>query len=100
LAVSERLDNEALTLARRVAMLNGEIIYVVKNILKLEADLMYKQLTSRRDKMSVIIRDFNGKADPELLLATALNAKNHDVTKVDVGYIKECLLEGLDGSSD
>lgn len=98
--MSNRLDAEALTIARRVAMLNGEIIYIVKNILKLNPELMYKQMTQRRDKMCVIIRDFNGKVDPELLLATSNNSYNHDVTKVDIGYIKECLLEGLDGSGN
>jgi len=95
------VDNvEALVLARRIAMFNGEAIHYVKNsLLKMTASIL-KKLRDRREKFIILIKTNFPKANPELILATVQNNKNHDLLKLDVDLIYDVLVEDTDEFSD
>jgi hypothetical protein len=91
---------EALTLARKIAIFNSEVIYNIKNSLMLMTSTLEKEMNGGREKFRIIIQARYPKADAERLLATTINNQNHDLLKIDVELIKEMLLEVKNESGD
>lgn len=89
------IENEALTLARQVAMFNGEAVYYVKNSLIQMTPKKQKELDDGRERFYITIKTKYPNTDPDMILVTTKNNENHDVTKLDVELIKEMLIEGI-----
>jgi len=85
---------EALDLARKIAMFNSEVIYYVKNSLYEMNQSIEKNLNEEVEKFTVLIKTKFPHTDVSLIIANTKNNHNHDLTKLDVGVIKEMLLEG------
>jgi len=93
-------EAEALNLARRIAIFNSEVIFNIKNSLKTMTTSLYKQMKDKKEKYKIIIQSRYPHVDPDLILATTNNNKNHDLTKIDVGLITDIFLEDNDESSN
>jgi hypothetical protein len=91
---------EALNLARKIAIFNSEVIYYVKHSLLLMSEEILKNLNNEREKFFIIIKSNYNNVDPDLLLATTKNNKNHDLLKIDVDLIYDILMEMKDESSN
>ncbi len=93
-------EEEALTLARKIAMFNSEAIHFVKNSLMKITPIIQKRLDENREKFFIIIKSNYSNVDPLLILANTNNNLNHDLTKLDIELIKDMLLEEKDEFSD
>lgn len=93
-------EEEALIIARKIAMFNSETIHFVKNSLIKLTSSIQKRLNENREKFFIIVRTNYPKTDPDLIIANTTNNENHDLTKLDVGLIQDMLLEGNNEPSD
>jgi len=93
-------EEEALTLARKIAMFNTEAIHFVKNSLMKITPMIQKRLDEQREKFFIIIKTNYPNVEPTLILSNSTNNLNHDLTKLDVELIKEMLLEEPNEHSD
>lgn len=84
---------EALNLARKIAMFNGEIVYYVKNSLKLMTPTLQKWLEEESEKYRTMIKSKFPDANPDILIATVRNNRNHDVMKLEPDMIKDELMK-------
>jgi hypothetical protein len=91
-------EAEALTLARKIAIFNGEVTYYVKNELMLGSPELTKKHAQDREKLFIIIRTNYPKVNVDLILSNSENNKNHNLTKLDVSLIYDMLLEIPEGS--
>ena len=93
----KQIDKEnALCLARKIAILNAELIYYEKNKLMLVDTLKLNELKTKREKMELIIKSDYPKTNINLILANVNDNKNHDLTKIDVDLLRNELLESLE----
>jgi len=88
-------EEEALTLARKIAMFNSEVIYFVKNSLMKMTPTIQKSLDEKKEKFTIIIKSNYPNVNYDLILANTTNNNNHDLTKLDVGLICDMLLEDV-----
>jgi len=84
---------EALDLARKIAIFNSEVIYNIKNSLMIMTTALEKKMNDEKEKFRIIIQTKYPNVNHELLLATTTNNENHDLLKIDVGLIKDMLME-------
>lgn len=96
LNITNEHKEEALHLARRIALFNSKVIYYVKNSMFLITEELIKTQKSNHEKFKIIIKTNYPSADPEILLADPIKNHNHDLTKLDIELIQEMLLEGLE----
>ena len=89
------IENEALVIARQVAIFNGEVVHYVKNSLFQMTPKKQKDLDDARERFYVTIKTKFPNTEPDLLLANTKNNHNHDITKIDVELIKDMLIEGI-----
>lgn len=96
LKITDEQKEEALHLARRIALFNSKVIYYVKNSMFLITEELIKTQKSNHEKFKIIIKTNYPSADPEIILADPLKNLNHDLTKLDIELIQDILLEGLE----
>ena len=89
------INVEALNLARRVAIYNGDAIFVVKHSLMERTLSTDKELGNSREKYFILIKESFPKTDVDSVLADFKTNKNHDLTKLDVSLIYDIFVESL-----
>lgn len=87
---------EALNVARKLAILNSEIIHFVKNDLKYMDKKLEKKLKNKVEQHKILTNTKFGNVDVDSLIANPTNNENHNLTKLDVEWIKDVLLENDD----
>jgi len=92
-------ENEALVLARKIAMFNSESIYYVKNSLLLITATIQSSLDDNKEKFRIIIKSNYPSIDTSLIIANTNNNHNHDLTKLDIDLIQQMLIEHLPSST-
>ena len=86
-------QEEALTMARKIALYNSEAIHFVKNSLMKITPAIQKKLDETREKFFIILKTNYVNVEPLLILANSSNNNNHDLTKLDIELIAEMMLE-------
>ena len=95
LKITKEQNEDALLLARRIALFNSKIIYNIKNSMFIITEELIKTQNNNYEKFKIIIKTNYPSCDVDLVLANPNKNINHDITKLDIDLIKETLLEGL-----
>lgn len=86
---------DAVVLARRIALFNSEAIHYVKNSLLKKTEQIQKKLDEDYEKFKILINSNSPKTIVSNVLANTKNNENHNIVKLDIDLIRETLEEGV-----
>lgn len=87
------VEEKAIYMARNVVIYNGDAVYYLKNSLNYLDENISRRLKEEYEKLTIRCKDMFPNIDVDTILAFPESRENHDITKLDVGIIKEFLLE-------